>query len=130
MNPFLLNLTIHNTSSQQDNPSDYCFSIKPNCTVYRKENENISGIDSRLAEVFIEFKSHAQYDPFQLPPAPVEGGNLEAEHFLSHLTGRRRNVLGQLGKDAVHIDSQYRARIGTYARLMRWDRCGVVLPNP
>jgi hypothetical protein len=137
MNPLLSDLTIHNTSSQQDNPSNYCFSIKPDFTVYRKRNENISGIDSRLAEFFIEFKSDAQYDPFQLPPAPVEGGDLQAEHFLSCLIGTRRNVLGQLGTyAAVHIDSQYRAHsflvliIGTYARLMRWDRCGMVFTEP
>ncbi len=91
----------------------------------------------RLAEFFIEFKSQTRYDPFQLPPAPVEGGDPQVEHFLSRLTGDPVNVLGQLGTyAAVHIDSQHRTHsflvliVGKYARLMRWDRCGMVFTEP
>jgi len=144
MNPLLLELAIHNTSSQQDYLPGYCFSIKPDCTVYHKENENSSGpgINSRLAEFFIEFKSLTEDDPFRDPlaaagPAPVKGNNPRSAHFLSDLKGNRSNILGKLGTyAAVQIDSQYRTHsflvliIGTYARLMRWDRGGMIFTEP
>ena len=54
MNPLLSEITIHNTSSQESELPDYCFSIKPDCTVYRKaQSEEISGMVPRLAEFFI-----------------------------------------------------------------------------
>jgi len=141
MNPLMSGLSICNTSTQRiDTPSYNFFTIAPDCTVYRKikikrgEEEEEEEV-TRLVEFFIEFKSSAEHDPFLVAtgPAPVRGNKRGQAHFLSGLTGRRHHTLSQLGTyAAIHIDSQYRAHtflvliIGTYARLIRWDRGGMV----
>ena len=134
ISPLVPGLSIHDTSSQADTLPGYNFSIKPDCTVYRKEDQNVTGTVSRLAEFFVEFRSSTEDDPFIAPPVATEPiGSNDPEHFLTHHTPRRRHVLGQLGTyAAIHIDSQYRTHpllvliINNYARLMRWDRSGVI----
>jgi hypothetical protein len=138
MDPLLSSIMIRPTASQEAKLLDYCFSIKPDCAVYRKApSEEISGMVPRLVEFFIEFKSQTSYDPFHIPPAPVEDDDPPPAHFLSRLRGKPMDVLGQLGTyAAVNMDSQYRTHsflvliIGDYARLMRWDRCGIVFTEP
>ena len=136
INPLVPKLSLHDTSSQADTPSRHRFTIKPDCTMYRKEDQKVTGVVSHLAEFFVKFKFSTDDDPFhveatQAVAQPVGSNNLE--HFLTCQNANRRHVLDQLGSYAAfHIDSQLRTHsflvliINQYARLMRWDRGGVV----
>ena len=128
--PLVPKLSLHDTSSQADTPSRHRFTIKPDCTVYRKEDQNVTGVVSHLAEFFVKFKFSTDDDPFH-----VEATQAVAQPgALSYMPKcNRRHVLDQLGSYAAfHIDSQLRTHsflvlvINQYARLMRWDRGGVV----
>ena len=90
------------------------------------------------SEFFVESKYTTEDDPFLVPPVAAElVGSNNSEHFLAHQTPHRSHVLGQLGTYvAIHIDSQYCTHfflvliISQYARLMRWDRSGVIFTEP
>jgi hypothetical protein len=99
----------------------YGFSVKPDCTVYKKENEGISGTDLAAAEFIIEFKSTSEGDFFD-----------EAQKLLKD-SSSAGSSLGQIATYvAIQMDSQYRTHtfvvfiIKDYARLMRWDRSAAI----
>jgi hypothetical protein len=123
--------------------SNYSFSIKPDCGVYRKENKGTAGTVAS-AEFLIEFKWSREDDPFYLSQAKQSAGPSEKTTKNNGLLSMPLNqsspayhTLGQIGTYvAVQTDSQFRTHIffvlivGDYARLMRWDRSGVIFTDP
>ena len=75
--------------------------------MYSKEDQNVTGPISRLAEFFVESKYSTEDDPFLVPPVAAEPiGSNNSDHFLAHQHPHRKHVLGQLGTYvAIHIDS-------------------------
>ncbi|KAI0287040.1 hypothetical protein BC826DRAFT_1189251 [Russula brevipes] len=128
-------LVIRNTSSQIDNAdTEYSFSIKPDCTVYSKANENVTGTDSRVAEFFIKFKYCPKHDPFR---DFRDDGQPEGQRSFIKDSRDASFLIGQIGTYvAVQLSSQYRTHaffvliIGDCARLMRWDRSGAIFTAP
>ncbi|KAF8634183.1 hypothetical protein AX17_004274 [Amanita inopinata Kibby_2008] len=89
-----------------------------------KTNDKPEKIDVSKIELFAEFKANRTDDPFvDIDPQTVEAGNNQA-----------RDTLGQLAAYATcHMGVQHRTHVfqilvvGSYARLLRWDRSGVVV---
>jgi hypothetical protein len=107
--------------------TNYSFSIKPDCTVYSKENNRIYGTSLAAVEFFVEFKFSADSDPFE--------GSQKSQAPMGLLKDSRsaKETIGQIATYvAMQMDAQYRTHsffvliIKDYARLMRWDRSGVV----
>jgi hypothetical protein len=134
--PYVPNLVVRDTSSQLDKAvTEYKFSIKPDCVVYSKENDDVTGIDSGVAEFFIEFKYSSGEDPFiDTPPPPTPPQRRPS--FIKD-SSSARGLIGQIGTYiAVQMDMQYRTHaffvliISDFARLMRWDRSGAIFTKP
>ncbi|KAI0245684.1 hypothetical protein BJV78DRAFT_1137314 [Lactifluus subvellereus] len=126
--PLIPNLIIRNTSSHGAvDITNYSFSIKPDCTVYSKENKKIYGTSLAAVEFFVEFKFSADSDPFEVSQKS------QAPMGLLKDSRSAKETIGQIATYvAMQMDAQYRTHsffvliIKDYARLMRWDRSGVV----
>jgi hypothetical protein len=151
-------LSIHNISSQSiDLGPGYRFSIKPDCVVCRKEDGiEVTGTNLASVEFFIEFKWSTESDPFHFPKPPKEsekcgeGNQSSAQQSAEaskkpheclrmpfNQSSRAFGTLGQMGTYvAAQVDSQYRNHtflvliVRDYARLMRWDRSGIIFTDP
>lgn len=134
---FAPNLRIVNSSSIVDcNPhSDFTFNIKPDVSVYRCSDRHAM-TDSRLAEMFIEFKWKTSDDPFcatHEDDCPDCQPNHRTMSFIRR-TDSGKDTLGQITSyAAAHFGAQYRTHIysvlivkGT-ARIIRWDRSGAIV---
>ncbi len=112
-------------------PNNYGFKIKPDLCVYAKTPENRTlGTSCSLAELFIEVKKSASSDPFNDDAQPDTNGKLR---FIKQ-TKEAQETIGQISTYvAFQMGSQYRTHTffilvtGLYARLLRWDRSGVVV---
>ncbi len=87
------------------------------------ENSALTGTNSALVEFFIEFKISPKFDPFGPDEGPLVKDTTDA-----------KNTLGQISTYiSFQMGAQYRTHIffvliiGDYARLLRWDRSGVVV---
>ncbi|KAI0287042.1 hypothetical protein BC826DRAFT_972477 [Russula brevipes] len=107
-------LVLRNTSSQIDNAdTEYSFSIKPDCTVYSKANENVTGTDSRVAEFFIEFTTDSP-----------RGNRLCAAHAL----GLQQSHLHRTYQKAKRVrDGLCRHGLVAYDEAKRFARMNVAL---
>jgi hypothetical protein len=128
---FLDKLQICATAFQLDTtPTDYKFSIKPDLCVYANTSDNSTrrtGTHSSLVEFFFEFKSSSHHDPFS------DGAGQPDKPFVKNTKGAM-TTLGQISTYlAFQMGSQYRTHtffvliVADYARLLRWDRSGVVV---
>jgi len=153
------NLNIRNTSSQKIKLNGYSFAIKPDCVACRKGDVGVTGTDLASIEFFIEFKMSRNADPFHStkqsakgseecdkgPPMPLNQSPAQQSAEASDAGQRKafnqsseaNKTMAQIGTYiAIQTDSQYRTHtffvliIGEYARLMRWDRSGIIFTDP
>lgn len=113
------------------------FKIKPDISVYCADSTPSppSTTDSRLAEIFIEFKWNATDDPF-CRERDVKCSHCEDRTVRSFLreSSAGDDTLGQITSYAVaQLGSQFRTHLysvfvveGT-ARILRWDRSGTIV---
>jgi Fungal protein kinase len=109
--------------------------------VYGEDAKEVSSANPALVEFFIEFKWSHEDDPFYVPGArqsarPPEASSDEVLTMPLNKSSSAYSTLGQIGTYiALQMDSQYRTHaffvliVGDYARLMRWDRGGVIFTD-
>jgi len=147
MKPITPHLSIRNTLSRSIDLGDgYTFSVKPDCVVRRK-GDDAEVIKLASVEFFIEFKWSTESDPFHSPNLPEASKKCDKEqsaeapgerlHISLNQSSRAFETMGQIGTYVTtQADSQYRIHtflvliVGDYARLMRWDRSGVIFTSP
>ena len=100
--------------------------IKPDITYYNAPHTEVQRDDVESAELMVEAKFNEQDDPFEEVPTNDKG-------FLCS-GDRARQTLGQVTSYATaHLAAQFRTHVFSIllfrksARLMRWDRAGVVV---
>ncbi|KAH9077763.1 hypothetical protein EDB83DRAFT_1512343 [Lactarius deliciosus] len=126
-------LIICKTAFRMDTaPSNYGFNLEPDLCVYAKtpENQTLGGTSCSLAELCIKIKKSATSDPFNDDAQLDTNGKLR---FVKE-SKEAQETIGQISTYvAFQMGSQYRTHtffilvIGMYARLLRWDRSGVVV---
>jgi hypothetical protein len=99
--------------------------IKPDITYYNSPRSKTERADVESAELMVEAKFNDPDDPFEKVPT--------ANGFL-HSSERARQTLGQMTSYATaHLAAQFRTHVFSIllfretARLLRWDRAGVVV---
>jgi len=104
--------------------------IKPDVCVYRASDADVTGTDTSLVEVVIEFKWTPSDDPFTLP-----GGRNGASY--PNQSDSAINTLGQITDYAAyHLSAQFRTHIYSVlivkdiATIHRWDRAGMIVTEP
>ena len=98
--------------------------IKPDITYYNS-SPSVEKADVESAELMIEAKFNDEDDPFKVVPTP--------KGFMRD-SDRARQTLGQVACYATaHLAAQFRTHTFSIllfretARLMRWDRAGVIV---
>ena len=101
--------------------------FKPDITYDNSPRSNAERADVETAELMVEVKLNEQDDPFKVKPT-VEGFLCDSE--------RPRQTLGQLTSyTSAHLAAQFRTHVFSVllfsksARLMRWDRAGVIVSD-
>ena len=99
--------------------------IKPDITYYNSPRSDVERADVESAELMIEAKFSEQDDPFK--DVPTDKG------FLRN-SDKAKQTLGQVTSYATaHLAAQFRTHVFSIllfrksARLMRWDRAGVIV---
>ncbi|KAI9451868.1 hypothetical protein BJY52DRAFT_1124850 [Lactarius psammicola] len=113
-------------------PSNYGFNIKPNLCVYAKTHKNrtLDSTSCSLAELFIKIKKSETSDPFNDDALLDTNGKLR---FVKKSKEAQETIGQILTYVAFQMGSQYRTHTffilitGMYARLLRWDRSGVIV---
>ncbi len=117
-------------------------SVGPGCTVYRKDDQHLTGTDMVTAGflVTVDFKRPPGKDPFvqqaetwTVQPNVDLGDEPGPQNPFVKDSPSVRRTLGQITKCiAAQMGSQYQTHsfsvviVKDYARLMRWDRSGVI----
>jgi hypothetical protein len=134
ISPFLENLHIVKTSNLTDEaPNKFPFDLKPDCSVYTKDKYKEKKLKFSLVDFIIEFKKMT--DPFVDPDSQPNSPENLNPFVCSEGSGLLN--LGQITAYATSIlGVQYRTHtfmvfiVDDYARLLRWDRGGVVVTEP
>lgn len=112
----------------------YKADFSPDCTVYAKEHGKVTGVNSVISDIYIEFKHKPEDDAFLNPVTPM---SQPRSNPLVRRNTRGFHTAGQIGVyAALQLDSQYRTHVfsvlivGNYARLIRWDRSGAIVTEP
>jgi hypothetical protein len=131
---FTPGLNIVNSSSYPDcNPrSSIPFKIKPDVSIYPAGTDADVKTDSRISEIFVEFKWNTTDDPFcDLHDVAFEGGIVKS--FLRD-SKAGEDTLGQITSyAAAQLSAQFRTHLYSVlivkdtARILRWDRSGTIV---
>jgi hypothetical protein len=108
---FALGLKFVNSSTSLDSnrPKDCSGGIKPDICVYRAADSNITGTDSSMVEIIIEFKWNRRWsDPFTIVRLPED----KLIKYPNSSTDGTQDTLGQITEYvAAHLGSQFRTHI-------------------
>jgi len=140
MGSLVSGLSIRNISSHPINEpktNGFSFNIKPDCVVSCKGvGVDEGAIDLASVEFFIEFKLSNDQDPFNFSRKQLEKCK-ENPTLPLNQSSAAQETLGQIGTYvALQMEAQYRTHtffvliIGSYARLMRCDRSGIIFTDP
>ena len=105
--------------------------IKPDVCVYHPSDTKVTGTESSLVEIIIEFKWPPSNHPFMW-----SNDNDNEQHF-SDLPEAAFDTLGQITDYvATHLSSQFRTHIYSVllgkrtATILRWDKAGTIITEP
>ncbi|KAF8121694.1 hypothetical protein EV363DRAFT_1405624 [Boletus edulis] len=110
--PHLNTLRIRETSHSPDKAvTEHPVSFSPDCTVYAQEHENITETNSTISDLYVEIKSKPDDDA-----------------FLTNISAGEISVSSPNPFYRTHVFSAF--IVGSYARLIRWDRSGAIVTAP
>jgi len=124
-----------NTSHSADAApyNNFPFQCQPDCSVYERNCDHKAGLDFSLIDIFIEFKTSLNQDPFSQKQRSKNPRGAGWNPLMS-TTSEACRVGGQIVSYATTLlGAQYRTHAfsviitGPFARLIRWDRSGAIV---